>query len=45
MVKITPQQIFTTQWKNPYPHQNFPNHPPTGTGDFSPTLLILFGKP
>ena len=51
MVKITPQQIFTTQWKNSYPHQNFqyntppPSFLPTGTGDFSPSPLMLFGKP
>ena len=27
IVQTTPQQIFTTRWKNPHPHQNFLPHP------------------
>ena len=37
MVEITPQQIFTTWWKNLYPHQNFLPHPsPQWDGRFLP---------
>ena len=34
MVKITPRQIFTTQWKSPSLHQNFPF--PSWEGRFPP---------
>ena len=44
IVKITPQQIFPTRWKNTSPHQNFP-FPLTGRRDFPPTSLMLFGTP
>ena len=45
MVKVTPQQIFTTRWKIPYPHQDLPNHSSLGREIFSPTPFMLFGKP
>ena len=41
MTKITPSQILTTQYLNPF-WQNFPFSLPLGE---SPNLLILFGKP
>ena len=45
IVQTTPQQIFTTRWKNPHPHQiSYLTPHPTWTGDFSPIPLLLFGK-
>ena len=45
MVQITPQQIFTTRWKNPYPHQNFLPHPsPHWDGRFLPYPLNAIWK-
>ena len=42
MAEITPLRIFTTRWKNPYPHQNFPS--PQLGGVISPYLFNAIWK-